>query len=102
MATVLVEDQVEIPGTVATLTAFRHWALSESFPKRGRIDWVGSQIEVDMSPEDLFTYGTLKTAIVCVAVAACAAQGLQPLHRPDADFVGRGERVGGARRGRRV
>jgi Uma2 family endonuclease len=64
MATVLVEDQVEIPGTVATLTAFRHWALSEAFPKRGRIDWVGSQIEVDMSPEDLFTHGTLKTAIV--------------------------------------
>jgi Uma2 family endonuclease len=64
MATVLVEDQVEIPGTVVTLTAFRHWALSESFPKRGRIDWVGSQIEVDMSPEDLFTHGTLKTAIV--------------------------------------
>ncbi len=41
MATVLVEDLIEIPGTVATLTAFRHWALSESFPKRGRIDWVG-------------------------------------------------------------
>lgn len=64
MATVLVEDQVEIPGNVATLTAFRRWVLSESFPKRGRIDWVGSQIEVDTSPEDLFTHGTLKTAVV--------------------------------------
>ena len=63
MATVLVEDQVEIPGNVATLTAFCHWSLSESFPKRGRIDWVGSQIEVDMSLEDLFTHGTLKTAV---------------------------------------
>jgi hypothetical protein len=30
-------------STVATLTAFRHCSLSESFPKRGRIDWVGSQ-----------------------------------------------------------
>ena len=40
IATVLFEDQVEIPGNVATLTAFRHWSLSESFPKRGRIDWV--------------------------------------------------------------
>ena len=66
MATVLVEDQVEIPGNVATLTAFRRWVLSDSFPKRGRIDWVGSQIEVDMSPEDLFTHGTLKTEIVRV------------------------------------
>ena len=64
MATVPVEDQIKIPGNVATLTAFRHWSLSESFPKRGRIDWVGSRIEVDRSPEDLFTHGTLKTAIV--------------------------------------
>ena len=40
MATVPVEDQIKIPGNVATLTAFRHWSLSESFPKRGRIDWV--------------------------------------------------------------
>ena len=73
MATVLVEDQVEILGNVTTLTAFRHWSLSESFPKRGRIDWVGSQIEVDMSPEDLFTHGTLKTAVSrprCLAVAS--------------------------------
>ena len=75
MATVLVEDQVEIPGTVATLTAFRHWALSESFPKRGRIDWVGSQIEVDMSPEDLFTHGTLKTEIVRVLGAMAKNKG---------------------------
>ena len=75
MATVLVEDLVEIPGTVATLTAFRHWALSELFPKRGRIDWVGSQIEVDMSPEDLFTHGTLKTEIVRVLGAMSKNKG---------------------------
>ena len=75
MATVLVEDQVEIPGNVATLTAFRHWALSESFPKRGRIDWVGSQVEVDMSPEDLFTHGTLKTEIVRVLGAMAKNKG---------------------------
>jgi hypothetical protein len=75
MATVLVEDQVEIPGNVATLTAFRRWALSESFPKRGRIDWVGSQIEVDMSPEDLFTHGTLKTEIVRVLCAMAKSKG---------------------------
>ena len=64
MATVLVEDQCLIPGDLATLTAFRRWALSNDFPTTGRIDWVASHIEVDMSPEDIFTHGTLKTALV--------------------------------------
>jgi Uma2 family endonuclease len=64
MATVLVADQCLIPGDLATLAAFRRWAASEAFPQTGRIDWVASHIEVDMSPEDIFTHGTLKTAIV--------------------------------------
>lgn len=64
MATVLVEDQCLIPGDLATLAAFRRWAVSEEFPPTGRIDWVASHIEVDMSPEDIFTHGTLKTALV--------------------------------------
>lgn len=64
MATVLVEDQCLIPGDVGTLVAFRRWANSEDFPAVGRIDWVASHIEVDMSPEDIFTHGTLKTALI--------------------------------------
>jgi len=53
---------MEIP-TIRDLADFRHWALSEDFPQRGRIDYIAGKIEVDMSPEDLFTHGTLKTAI---------------------------------------
>lgn len=64
MATVLVDDQCLIPGDIATLARFRCWALSDDFPMTGRIDWVASHIEVDMSPEDIFTHGTLKTALV--------------------------------------
>jgi hypothetical protein len=64
MATVLVEDQCLIPGDLATLAAFRRWAVSDEFPQTGRIDWIASHIEVDMSPEDIFTHGTLKTALV--------------------------------------
>ncbi|NDC53147.1 MAG: Uma2 family endonuclease [Planctomycetia bacterium] len=64
MATVLVADQCEIPGDVASLDAFRRWSRSPAFPTAGRIDWVASHIEVDMSPEDIFTHGTVKTAIV--------------------------------------
>ena len=50
MATVHVADQCLIPGDVATLAAFRRWAVSDEFPQTGRIDWVASHIEVDMSP----------------------------------------------------
>ncbi len=64
MATILFEDECLIPDGLSTLAAFRRWAVSPDFPQRGRIDWVASRIEVDMSPEDIFTHGTLKTAIV--------------------------------------
>ena len=64
MASVLLEDQCLIPGQISSLADFRRWSLSGDFPASGRIDWVASQIEVDMSPEDIFTHGTLKTALV--------------------------------------
>ena len=52
MASVLIEEGCE------------GWAQTSHFPQRGRIDWIGSRIEVDRSPEDLFTHGSLKSAIV--------------------------------------
>ena len=76
MATVLVEDQCLIPGDLATLAAFRRWAVSEKFPPTGRIDWVASHIEVDMSPEDIFTHGTLKTEIVRVLGTLAKGRGI--------------------------
>jgi Uma2 family endonuclease len=63
MATVLCEEQVEIPPGIESLADFRRWALSDEFPERGRIDYVAGRIEVDMSPEDLFTHGTLKSEV---------------------------------------
>ena len=62
MATVLLDQQIEIP-TIGDLADFRQWALSEEFPQQGRIDYVTGRIEVDMSPEDLFTHGTLKAEV---------------------------------------
>lgn len=65
MATVIFEEQLEIP-TIRDLAEFRRWALSESFPETGRIDFIAGRIEVDMSPEDLFTHGTLKSKVAGV------------------------------------
>ncbi len=62
MATVLLDHEIEIP-TIRSLADFRRWALSDDFPERGRIDYIAGRIEVDMSPEDFFTHGTLKSEI---------------------------------------
>lgn len=76
MATVLVAEQCQIPGDVGSLEAFRRWARSPAFPEAGRIDWVESCIEVDMSPEDIFTHGTLKSAIVARLWSLAATRGM--------------------------
>jgi len=64
--TVAFEEQIEIPMDLRSLADFRRWALSDDFPERGRIDYISGRIEVDMSPEDFFTHGTLKTEIIHV------------------------------------
>jgi Uma2 family endonuclease len=62
MSTLLLDQGIEIP-TIHTLEEFRRWSRSEGFPPRGRIDYVSGRIEIDMSPEDVFTHGTLKAEV---------------------------------------
>lgn len=62
-AAVILEDELLITAEVHHLEAFRRWAHSEDFPERGRIDYLGGEIEVAMSPEDLYTHGAVKTSI---------------------------------------
>jgi Uma2 family endonuclease len=62
MTTVLLDQDVEIPP-IGNLQEFRRWALSAQFPPRGRIDYIAGRVEVDMSPEDVFTHGTLKSEL---------------------------------------
>lgn len=56
-------EGVEIPAGIVDLAGFRRWVHSETFPERGRIDWLNGRMEVDMSPEDLNTHGSPKSAI---------------------------------------
>ena len=58
------QEEWKLPLDVGSLSAFTQWCRSESFPDQGRIDFVKGDIEVDMSPEDLFTHGTVKTHLV--------------------------------------
>ncbi len=64
-SSVVFEERVEIPY-LRSLAEFRAWALSDDFPERGRIDYIGGRIEVDMSPENLFFHGSVKTELVRV------------------------------------
>jgi Uma2 family endonuclease len=64
--TVVFQELVEVPLGIESFADFRRWALSEQFPERGRIDYLGGRIEVDMSPEDLFAHGTPKGEIHAV------------------------------------
>ena len=62
-SSVIFEERFEIPYC-GSLAEFRAWALSDAFPERGRIDYIGGRIEVDMSPENLFFHGSIKTEVV--------------------------------------
>jgi Uma2 family endonuclease len=64
--TLVIEEQIEIPMSLGSLADFRAWATSDAFPERGRIDYIGGRIEVDMSPEDLFCHGALKVELIRV------------------------------------
>ncbi len=64
MATIVnFENSFEMPLSLQSLEEFRRWTYSDGFPETGRIDYVDGRIEVEMSPEDLFTHGTPKSEI---------------------------------------
>jgi len=65
-ATLVLEEQVEIPLGLTSLSEFRLWAASEVFPEQGRIDYLQGRIDVNMSPEDLHTHGKLKSEVARV------------------------------------
>jgi Uma2 family endonuclease len=57
------EENLRMPEDAFSYEGFQRWIDSGEFPETGRIDYLGGEVEVDMSPEDLYTHGTAKTAI---------------------------------------
>jgi|SRR5882724_1925117 len=74
-AAVILEEDLRIPAEVYTLEAFRQWSQGEEFPERGRIDYLDGTVEVDLSPEDLYTHGVAKTALAGELYAIIAKTG---------------------------
>jgi Uma2 family endonuclease len=62
-AAVILDEDVFIPPGISSLDHFRRWSQGDEFPERGRIDYLSGTLEVDLSPEDLYTHGAVKTAL---------------------------------------
>jgi Uma2 family endonuclease len=60
---IIFEENLRIPEDAFTYEGFQRWADSKTFPENGRIDYLAGDIDVDMSPEDLYTHSAVKTAI---------------------------------------
>ena len=73
-SSVLFEEQFEVPYC-SSLAEFRAWALSDDFPQHGRIDYIKGRIEVDMSPENVFFHGSIKTEVVGVLASIVKSAG---------------------------
>ena len=69
-------ETLHIPAKAFRLEGFRAWAQSRAFPEHGRIDFLEGDLEIDMSPEDLYTHGTVKTAITATLHFLVAEPGL--------------------------
>jgi Uma2 family endonuclease len=83
MATVLFEEEVEVPLGIRSLADFRSWALSESFPDKGRVDFIAGRIEVDMAAEEFFMHGSVKSEIARVLLHRVKGQRLGHLRIAD-------------------
>jgi Uma2 family endonuclease len=61
-----VRGPLRVPADAGTLEGFRRWSSGESFPEKGRIDFLDGELEVDLSPEDIYLHGGVKTAVAAV------------------------------------
>lgn len=66
---------IRIPATAHSLAGFRAWSRSDRFPDHGRVDYLSGDVELDMSPEDLQTHGTVKAAMAAELFALVARAG---------------------------
>ena len=69
----------EMPGNVGTLEAFLNWATSDEFPDRGRIDFLGGRLYIDMSGAELHSHETLKAAVAEALIPIVRGQKLGKL-----------------------
>src|SRR5262245_56853358 len=57
------EHNVVIPASAFTLAGFREWTTSDDFPERGQFSFLGDEVFIDMSPEEIETHSKLKVEL---------------------------------------
>lgn len=72
----LPDFEFEMPTGGLTFAGFREWTLSQSFPERGRFDFLQWRVEADMSPESLFSHNQPKSKILSVLYATVKQRNL--------------------------
>src|SRR5262245_46192645 len=55
--------EVTVPDWVLDLESFRRWADSDDFSEKDRVCWMGGEVLIDLSKEQLFTHGQVKLAV---------------------------------------
>lgn len=72
------EGELHVPSkAMASLAAFREWALSAECPDNGRVDYISGTIEVnDVAGEELFAHGVLKGELHAAILARVKAKEL--------------------------
>ena len=55
--------EIEIPTWVTDLSAFRRWVHSVAVPEDAKVYWIGGEVWVDMSNEQIFSHVDVKGAI---------------------------------------
>jgi Uma2 family endonuclease len=57
------QQPVRVPRSAHTLTGFRAWSHSDTFPTYGRITFLAGEVIVDMSGDELTSHAWLKTEV---------------------------------------
>ena len=61
---ITIDGRLHVPAEVRSLQKFREWIQAEDFPEKVQVSFIGGEIEVQMSPENLETHGKLKVELI--------------------------------------
>ena len=68
------EDKVAIPTSIRDLDSFRRWARSDECPQSGWFSYLGGEVWVDLTMEQLFPHNRVKAEITAVLVRLVKSQ----------------------------
>jgi Uma2 family endonuclease len=89
----VISEPFAVPEWVRDRESFHRWAASDEFPEEGRIDYLGGEIWIDTSREQLFSHNQVKLAFTLALGGLVKSGGLgrffqdgARLSHPEADL----------------